>query len=371
MKNFCVAAALALLFYTGAARAGEWSFEAAGKARGAYGYSDVSSRFEKYDDNNDTFGDAEIYLSAIYEADEDYTLGLHLDAMAGADKELQDYNQGRWGEEAYAILDTPYGSLQGGQMYNVDYQFYEGAPRVGLLRANTDIVNFIVNPNWRRTDKETKFATLTTAYVNTDGVAPKINYISPELFGFRAGISYIPETYNRRGLINRHADYAEDDGWVGALSAEQDLGWFDLSTSFGYARFHEDDHEFSAGLQLRRGNWSLGGGWRKTYVDGPRDQTGEEPYLPVFFDEYREGRVYEIGIGYEIGPYQSALTYFDAKADNVRSHDKIWMFSNQYQINKYLLVYLAAAHVDFAGTSSAADDNNRGFAFAGGLGLTF
>lgn len=353
------------------ARAGEWSFEASGDIRGAYGYSDVSERFEKYDDNNNAFADAEINLNAFYEADEDYALSLNLDVMAGVDEELQDYNQGRWGEEAYAVAETPWGSLQGGQMYNIDYQFYEGAPRVGILRNNSDMVNFVANPNWKRTAKETKFATLNTVYINTDGVAPKVSYVTPEFWGTKAGFSYVPDAYNRRGLINKHADYAKDDGWIGAVYTEQDLGWLDLSASAGYAQFHEDDKELSAGLRLRRGNWSLGGGWRKTYVDGRDKRLDADVRLPEFFDEYREGQAWEAGLGYEIGPFQSALTYFESKAERTDNKDKIWMFSNQYQVDRNLLVYAAVAHVDFEGATQALDDNNQGWAFIGGLGLTF
>lgn len=360
-----------LFVFAASARAGEWSFDASGDVRGAYGYSDVSEEFEKYDDNNNAFGDAEINLNATYETDEDYSLSLNLDAMIGIDEELQDYNQGRWGEEAYAIIETPYGSLQGGQMYNVDYQFYDGAPRVGILRNNSDMVNFITNPNWKRNDKETKFATLNTAYINTDGVAPKVSYVTPEFWGTKAGVSYVPDAYNRRGLINKHADYAEDDGWVGALYTEQGLGWLDMNASLGYAQFHRDDKEFSASLKLSRGNWSLGGGWRKTYIEGKDSQSSSDPRLPGFFDGYREGQAYEVGLGYEIGPFQSALTYYDSKADHARNHDRVWMFSNQYQIHKNILLYAAAAHVDFAGDSRIAEDNNRGWAFIGGAGLTF
>lgn len=361
-----------LLFLTFAlpAQAGEWAFDVSGDARGAYGYSDVSERFEKKDDNNHAVGDAEINFSAVYDND-DYSLSINLDTMIGIDKELQDYNQGRWGEEAYIIADTPYGTFQSGQMYNVDYQFYDGAPRVGILRNNSDMVNFIRNPNWKRNNKETKFSTLNTAYINTDGVALKANYITPEFLGTRAGITYVPDSYNRRGLINKHADYAKDDGWIGAVYTEQDLGWLDMNASFGYAQFHKDDKEFSASLKLSRGNWSLGGGWRKTYIDGKNSQISSNWHLPEFFDGYREGEAYEIGIGYEIGPFQSALSYFDSKANDARNHDRVWMLSNQYQIHKNILLYAAAAHVDFAGSTNNIDDNNRGWAFVGGVGLTF
>ena len=117
------------LFAAFPAAAGEWNFDASGSASALY----VDRRYEKLNDNNHTPSETEISLSAEYTFDDNaYRAGFYLDAMAGADKELEDYTQGKWGEEAYAILDTPYGRVMGGQTWNVAYQFGVGAPSVGL-----------------------------------------------------------------------------------------------------------------------------------------------------------------------------------------------------------------------------------------------
>ena len=92
------------------ANAGEWSYEANADMRAAYGYSDVSSQYEKFDKNNNSFGDGDINLSTTYEQ-EDVSLSINLDLMLGVDNELEDYNQGSWGDEVYAILSFSYGEL--------------------------------------------------------------------------------------------------------------------------------------------------------------------------------------------------------------------------------------------------------------------
>ena len=52
------------------------------------------SRYKKLNDNNHTPSEAEISLSAEYTFDDStYRAGFYLDAMAGADKELEDYTQ--------------------------------------------------------------------------------------------------------------------------------------------------------------------------------------------------------------------------------------------------------------------------------------
>lgn len=363
---------LAVILFPSLAAAGEWELDISGRAKGLYGYSDVSERFEKKDNNNHGIGSGEVNASAVYTTDdEDYSLGLYLDLMGGIDRELQNYNQGRWGEEAYAIADSLYGRVLLGQTFNVGVQFHEGAPSVGALRNNDDVVDFISNPNWRRNAKTTRFATLNSTDINTDGVAPKVSYVSPEFYGTQLGLTYVPDAYNRRGLINKHASYSHKDGWIGAVSTAQEFAGLNIDASVAAARFHDNDNEFSASLHLSYGNWSLGGGWRKTYIDGTDKQKSTDNRLPELFDNYREGQAWNAGIGYQIGPVKSALSYFEAKAERTRNKDKIWTFSNQYQVNKYVDVYLAAAHVDFAGDNHSVSDNNQGWAFVTGLGVNF
>ncbi len=370
MKKFWLFIVLGLFPF--AAQAGEWELDVSGNARGLYGYSDVSARFEKQNRNNHGVGIGELSASAVYVFDDDdYSLGFYLDLMGGVDRELQNYNQGRWGEEVYVIADSPYGRVLLGQTYNVAAQFHEGAPAVGALADNSDVVDFIRNPNWQRNSHGTRFATLNSTYINTDGVAPKVSYVTPEFYGTAAGFSYVPDAYNRRGLINSHASYACKDGWIGSVYTVQEFAGLNLDASAAAARFHDNDTEFSASLHLSYGNWSLGGGWRKTYIDGRDKQRSADIRLPELFDNYREGQAWDAGVGYEIGPFKTALSYFEAKAERTANRDKVWTFSNQYQLNRYAKVYLAAAHVDFEGDNAMVADNNQGWAFVGGVGFNF
>lgn len=341
------------------ARAGEWNYEIEGHARALYGYSDVK-------DHHHGIGRGWLSSMIGYDFDNGVSAGLYALLNGGIDRELQDYNQGRWGEEVYGVVDSDYGQVMVGQVYNVASLFHNGAPSVGAFAANTDIVDFIANPNWKRNSKETKFATLTATDLNTDGVTPKISYISPEFYGAAVGFSYMPDSYNRRGLINKHAGYAHDDGFVGAAYFDHDWGWFFSKASIGYAQYHGNDKEYSAALNISRGNWNIGGGFRKTYIDG-EDKSTPDRKLPLDFDGYREGYAWNIGIGYEIGPFASALTYFDSKAKHSDNRNKMVAFSNQYQFNKYIDVYAAAAYVDY----DAADESKHGYALVTGLGVNF
>lgn len=352
------------------ALASGWEYDVTGSAVGLYGYTAPAARYDDQNDRSHGTGDGSMSAYAKYMFDNDWEVGAYLDLMLGTGHELEDYNQGKWGEEAYSIIDSPYGRLMLGQTFNIDAQFHQGAPDVGPLGIeNSDIVDFISNPNWQRKGSNAKFATLNTTYINTDGVAPKASYITPELYGTRLGLTYVPDSYNRRGLISKDAAYDSKDAYIAALYNELELGGFDVSSSLAYGEFLDNDKEVSASLRIARGGWTLGGGWRKTYTDG--EDRSHNSDLPEFYDGYREGYAWNAGVGYEIGPYQVSFSYFKSAADNSDNQNQIYMLSNKYQVNKYLDVYLSAAQVDFEGSTKKAEDNNRGYAFVSGVKVSF
>jgi len=352
----------------------EWDYEISGSATGLYGFSALEHRFRKFEHHHQGTGDFQVNTAAIYTYNDDYSLSLNADFMGGIDHNLKNYSQGTWGEEVYAIMDAPAGRLMIGQTSNVAAQFHQGAPVVGALTTNNSrIVDFISNPNWTRNKKTTSFATLNSTAINTDGTAPKVSYISPEFYNTLVGFSYVPDAYSRTGLVNKFAKYSRKDGYVGSIYHNLDIGWGELSASVSYATYHNDDKEFSAGAQLRTGGWTVGGSWHKTYIDG-RDSRLNSLSLdrtPYLFDNYREGQAWDFGISYEIGPYTTSLAYFDAKADRTRNRSQILLYSNQYQINKYLDFYLGGGYVRFRGNTRQVADNRTGWVAITGLSLNF
>ena len=341
------------------AQAGEMTYGLDGNIKSAYGYSDSAK-------NHHGLGKGNINSYVGYDFDEANQVSLHFDVMGGVDKELKDYNQGNWGEEVYGIADTSYGQLMLGQVYNVASLFHNGAPMTGILNSNSDVVNFLHNPNWRRNEKSTKFATLISTDINTDGVAPKINYITPEFYGTALGFSYTPDSYNRRGLINKHAGYAHKDGFATAVYSDHRLGNINSKTSFGYAQYHGNDKEFSLSQNFNRGNWTIGTGFRKSYIDGD-NKSNPNRVLPIDFDGYREGYAWNIGVGYEIGPFSTSLSYFTSKQKGKTNKNDMVVWSNAFQVNKYIDIYLAAA------TLSYKDNGQKDNGCAGviGMGVNF
>lgn len=263
-----------------AVEAGEVTYNIEGHGQVAYGYSTPKKHHHGVGKGNvDSF--------IGYEFDESNRVSLHMDVMAGVDKELKDYNQGDWGEEVYGVADTQYGQLMVGQVYNVASLFHNGAPVSGILSSNSDVADFLHNPNWKRNEKEARFATLTSTDINTDGVAPKINYITPEFYGTALGFSWIPDSYNRRGLINKHSGYAHKDGFATAVYSDHRLGNINSKTSLGYAQYHGNDKEFSVSQNLNRGNWTIGAGVRMNFF-GRANEIGDSVHLRFYLNRLKQ-----------------------------------------------------------------------------------
>ena len=79
---------------------------------------------------------------------------------------------------------------------------------------NSDITDFIANPNWYNRDRNGIFKTLNSTDINTDGVAAKISYISPQFYNSYLGFTYVPDSWNNAGLINRRAEYKNKSGYI-------------------------------------------------------------------------------------------------------------------------------------------------------------
>lgn len=365
-----------LAFIPRTALSGETSYTINGRTDLLYGYSDVSTRYERLDKNNNYVGNVHVNAAVEHDFNEKYSGGIYIDLMAGSGMEIQNYTFGSWGKEIYGVLNTPYGQITGGETLNAAAQLQPDIPAYGPLRINNSaIVDFISNPNWyRRNHKYSSFKTLNSTAMNTDGSAAKISYYTPQIAHTILGFSYIPDTYSRTGLVSNYADYSRKDAYVAALYHEADLGFIETAISLGYGIYHKTDKDFTAAIAAYRGNCSAGASYRKTYVDGNTyhlKADNRNPRTPQWFDNYREGQAWSTGIGYRFGPYKASLSYFKSEADNTRNKDEIIMLANDFQVNKHLNIYAIAAHVNFKGEDRDIHDNNKGYAFVTGIGINF
>lgn len=363
-----------LMFVVASAQAGEWVYDISGVADGFYGYSDYADRYRAQHKHNHTPLSGEIYTSFGYRFDSNTEVKIGLDGQVADGKKVEDYNHGIWGENLYGTVNSAYGELTIGQVYNAAYQLAVGAPTVGYFRVNNSpLTDFIANPNWQRKHHKTaSYRTLNSTYLNTDADAPKVSYTTPEWQGVKAAFSYTPDNYSEAGLINRQSRYDNHSSYATGLYYNNVFDWFEMESSLGYAYNRKNNQEASAGLSLYRKGWTLGGSYRQSWTTGSdyaiNERTSTEQ--PIFYDGYREGRAFNIGLSYEIGPFKTGVSYFGAYAKKTDNKDKIISWANRFAFNKYLAAYLTGAYAEYKGMHDS-DDSNRGYAAVAGLELNF
>lgn len=361
-----------MLFATPVA-AGEWVYDISGVANGFYGYSEYAERYRQDYHHHHTPVSAEVYTSAGYRFDNATEFKIGLDGQISGGKEVKDYNHGTWGENIYGSLNSKYGELTVGQVYNAAYQLAVGAPSIGAFRVNNSpLTDFIANPNWQRHHRTTSYRTLNSTYLNTDADAPKISYTTPEWYGGKAAFSYTPDSYSEAGLINKHSRYDNRSSYAAGLYHNLVTDWLEVESSLGYAYNRKNNQEASAGLSLYRKGWTLGGSYRQSWTTGSDYHLNIRTHddQPLFYDGYREGRAFNVGLSYEIGPFKTGVSYFAAYARKTDNKDKIVSWANRFAINKYLALYLTCAYAEYKGQRDDMN-GNRGYATIGGIELSF
>jgi len=359
-----------------AANAGELTYDYGAVATGFYGYSDYADSYRSRYKHYHTPVAAEITTSAGYDLDNGDELRVGLDAQIAGGKEVEDYNHGEWGENLYASYNSEsYGEITLGQVYNAAYQMAVGAPSVGVWRVNNSpLTDFIANPNWQRHSRTASYRTLNSTYLNTDADAPKVSYVTPEFYNTKAAFSYTPDSYSQAGLINKHSRYDNRSSYAVGLYNDWDLNYVEVESSLGYAYNRKNNQEASAGLSLYRKGWTLGGSYRQSWMtsrDYAMNERGSDlTYRPEYYDGYREGHAFNVGLSYEIGPFKTGVAYFASYADKTDNKDKIFSWSNRFAFNKYAAAYLIGALAEYKG-DGRKEDNNRGGAAMVGLELTY
>ena len=361
---------------SGVAESAEFLYDYGVTAIGFYGYSEYADSYRHRYKHNHTPVAAELTTSVGYRFENADEITLGAEAQIADGKEVEDYNHGEWGENLYITYNSDkYGELTVGQVYGAAYQMAVGAPSVGVFRVNNSpITDFIANPNWQRHSRVASYRTLNSTFLNTDADAPKISYTSPMFYNTKLAFSYTPDSYSQAGLINKHSRYDNRSSYSVGVYNDFDLDYAEVESSLGYAYNRKNNQEVSAGISIYRKGWTLGGSYRKSWTDSHdydlNLRKANSTYMPQYFDGYRDGQAFNVGLSYEIGPFKTGLTYFAAYADRTDNKDKIITWANRFAFNKYITVYLSGAYAEYKGNGDIKD-NNRGYAGIIGLELSY
>ncbi len=349
-----------------------WTFNAGANATVLYGYNDFPNRFDSENENDNVYSSLYLTFSAAYNFNKDYQLGVYYLPNTSGTQYFENYDGDEWTNQIYGAFMTPYGQFQVGMNYNVAYQMYVGAPVVGPLGVNDSaITDFLNNPNWSKDGKYAFYPTLDSTRMDTDNIAPKFSYLSPVYKGTQLGFSYMPSAYNRNGLLNGYAPYYDKEAYVAALSNEHRFGEFNVSSYVGYGLYVDDHEDMSAGLSVAYKNWTLGGSYRQTNADSdnPIDEDVTNDWFSPYYDGFRDGRVWNIGLSYTYENFSTGVSYFESIARKSRNRDQFVQWANQYQLDEYWTLYTAIGYVKFEGLTGTASDSNEGCSFIAGVGF--
>ena len=254
---------------------------------------------------------------------------------------------------------------------NGDSQYYWSKP----IFPNLKNIMFLRTPN------------LPTNELNTVGIngvnATKINYYTPEFSGFRAGISYTPNSkiYGKieptnnvcesecksedgfKNIIETGLSYTGEVNNIGIkLSAVSEFGKNKKSTN-------KNLNAWDIGMNISYQGVIIGvsyGSWNKYNV------------LKAYNDQYAKTNYWTAGIGYEYGPISTSITHLQSKmgitANNKANTLRNTVFGIDYKIASGLLSYLECASFKTKDKSSIErKDNNsdKGYIFMIGMNLKF
>lgn len=240
MKKLMMGTAIALLSTTAAVQAQEWSVDVGGVFVGGLGYIDI-------DDGNDDIGlvrDPEVIVIARLVADNGVTFGVRTE-IEGADS-------GETIDENYMFITGAFGEIEFGEADGaMDRYQYFGYVQ-GPWAAAGDGVGFLFDGAYYAGDTGNR---LNSVGLETSD-ALKVSYYTPEIAGFSAGASYVPdadEQQSRRSQRNDGGDAYE----VGA-GYEGDFAGFTLGAGIGYSEAPQETESLSGGLKAGFGGFELG-----------------------------------------------------------------------------------------------------------------
>ena len=307
---FGTTALMAAVAFAGTAHADKIKLGIGGKQEFWFGIADVDGN----GDDDDSWGgtgastDTELYFSGQTTLDN----GLTVLAMVSLEADTGGTNA----DETYMILSGGFGALQLG----IRQGAHANMANSGQDQGGQDWDEAYFSGNWSPTPDGFRMANFETGltYYSVDDAS--IAYISPEFFGFSVGATYTPEVGSNDGGNTGLSDYdnttERKDQFDVAVAFSNEFYGIGVDADFGYIYGHGTKYTDSAGIRQNVPSWemfrvggalsyagfSIGGAWADHEYDGDTRAQGD-------------GHAWQIGAGYENGPYGIDFNYAHAEAE--------------------------------------------------------
>jgi predicted porin len=225
-------------------------------------------------------------------------------------------------EQYMYVTSEQYGQLLLGSENNAGYLLHVSAPDGGISVDSGDVINNTFYINTAITDLFDTPAGTTNLRLN-DNDSQKVTYISPRVFGFQAGVSYIPK-FQPGGGDGNSPDYnngggsnGQHNGWAGGLNYKQSFGDFNVQASGGLLWADQtsaldtdgnlnDLFGWNVGLQVGFAGFTVGG----AYLSATSGDQG--------VGVSAKGESYSVGASYETGPYIVGVSWIQGWTDGLK-----------------------------------------------------
>lgn len=354
-----------------------WEFSQSGLAGQYYGIMETRDKDNLKNLPNRAVFRADGRAEGTYLTSDGSRIGAHANYTIVYRQHYKDYSEGDWRFYPYLSAENrDYGRFTAGYSYNAAYLLHQGAGKISWIGIqDSNLTYFLSSTNWKNRFKSVKFATQKSTHILDDGRALKFNYFTPEIANTQFGFSYTPDNANRRGMVSRYAHYqTTEDGYTAAMLNKWKLPAGMLYTSGAYGMFNRTDKEWGIGVKWVSGGFHISASYKKSYIDGKRNPISTQalsPYLPAFFDNYREGQAWDFGIGYDFGRFKTNLAYLHTEAENTRHRDDLLVQENCFVLNRYFNLFLINGFINSKGLTRNSNDNNKGYTVISGIALKY
>lgn len=290
----------------------------------------------------------EPFVKVKYDINDDLSVGGKLAYRVIWDDRYASSNRHKF-YDAYATIESKkFGKIDVGNLKNIGYLLHQGPTDVSILCVeDTDIYLFYPSPSG--------FYSPILTYMYTDARDTKITYTTPDLNGFKWGITVVQSEDKKYDSISPGVKIDHGKGVITSAQYIRDFDVIKVGVSAAYAYYHNDrffyknsekdghHSEISAGINLEKNGYSWGAAYKQLMFQDNLDIS----------DTY----VYSTGIAYENDLYGVSLGYLYSKTKHiVKNNRHHGMLSGRYKFNKYMHGVLSTGYMEFD-TDKGVDSN--------------
>jgi outer membrane protein OmpU len=331
----------------------------------------------------DVSSDSEIHFNGRMTLDNGLSLGFRVELEANTDADQID--------ESFMFLESRFGRLEAGSTNNVAYKMHYEAPEAftrGWLTEDGNLTNLVANPTGSPSLDSTVIGTKNRFF---DNDSEKLNYYTPRFSGFQLGVSYVPNSSQDRNGAPETISTAYSRGLAAGANFVRKLGSFDVAASVGYLQWQgpqtsattsaPDPDAWQTGLQVGFAGFTVGGSYAEIR-DGRSGSAGTNAAASTAGTGANrlDGRAWNLGAMYTLGPAAFSLTYADGRNDDspvagpASGDDKFTGVSaaGKYQVGPGVSLEGVLFYSEFEGNASTPPPtSNTATGLVFGLLLTF